>query len=198
MYSSVRAANRVRGLSTVTVAVLEHARLGEEVLVEGHVSSRNPVRSPSTGFVAYVREWRQISYDDEGRPDPGSWSVSERVTPPLLLELSDGLLQIENADYDIEDADVVDKREPGQSVDEVDTRYRGVRSGDPVMAVGIVSARIERPQIRADFVAHGTRASYLARRRWGGAIFCAFSIVVAALGGGVLFWDRVGRLLSRR
>jgi hypothetical protein len=172
--------------------------MGEEVLVEGHVSSRNPVRSPSTGFVAYVLEWREITYDDEGRPDPGNWSVSERVTPPLLLELPDGLLQIENGDYDIEDAHVVDEREPGESVDEVDTRHKGIRRGDPVIAVGIVSAGVERPQVRADFVARGTRASYLARRRWGGGIFCAFSIVVAALGGAILFWDRVGRILARR
>ena len=79
LYSSIRAANRVRGLTPVTVAVLQDRPLGEKVLVEGRVSSRNPVRSPSTGFVAYVSEWRAISYDDEGRPEPGDWSVSGRV-----------------------------------------------------------------------------------------------------------------------
>jgi hypothetical protein len=197
LYSSIRAANRVGGLTPVTVAVLQDRPLGEEVLVEGRVSSRNPVRSESTGFVAYVREWREITYDDEGRPDPGNWSVSERVTPPLLLELSDALLQIENDDYDIEDALVVDEREPGEGPDEFSTRIKGITSGDDVIAVGVVSARVERPQITADFIARGTRASYVARRRWGGAIFCAGSILVCALGATVLFWDRVGRLLSR-
>lgn len=194
--SSIRAANRVRGLTPVTAVVLADTRPGQEVLVEGRVSSRNAVRSDSTGFVAYLLEWREITYD-EGRPDPGSWSVGERVTPPLLLELSDGILQVENEDYDIEDALVVDDREPGQSDDETHIRYKGVRSGDRVIAVGVMSASAERPQIKADFVARGTRASYVARRRRGGVVFCALSIVVAALGGTVLLWDRVGRPLSR-
>ena len=197
LYSSIRAANRARGLSKTSVAVLERARLGEAVLVEGHVSDRNPVLLESTGFVAYSREWREVTYDDEGRPDPGSWSVVEHVTPPLLLELPDGLLRVENDDYDIEDAQVVDEREPGESADELDTRLKGIRSGDPVIAVGVASAGVERPQIRADFIARGTRADYIARRRSGGAIFFAFSIVVAALGAAILFWDHVRRLFSR-
>lgn len=197
LYSSIRAANRVRGLSPVTVAALQHARPGEEVLVEGRVSDRNPVLSEPTGFVAYVREWREVTYNGEGRPDPGSWSVGERFTPPLLVELPDGLLQIGNNDYSIEDGHVFDEREPGESVDEFDTRLKGIRSGDTVTGVGIVSPGAEPPQIKADLVALGTRASYVARRRSGGVIFCAFSIVVAALGGAIMFYDRAGRLLSR-
>lgn len=211
LYSSIRAANRVEGLTPVTVAVLEDSLPGSKVLVEGHVSSRNPVRSPFTGFVAYVREEREIYYDDEGNPDPGSWSVSGRVTPPLLLalspalssveaiaeglELSDGLVQIENSDYDLEDASTVEEESIGE---DSDTRYKGIEIGDPVIAVGVVSAGGERPQIKADFIARGTQASYIARRRSGGVIFCVGSVVIAAVGGLILMWDRVARLLPWR
>jgi hypothetical protein len=194
----MRAAARIRGLAPVTVAALQDRRGGEEVLVEGRISSRNPVRSASTEFVAYVTEWREITYDDEGRAEAGNWTLSGGLTPPLLLELPDGLLQIGNDDYDIEDGLVVEEREPGQSLDEVSTRYRGIRRGDAVIAVGGVTAGGEPPQITADFVARGTRLSYVARRRLAGLIFCGFSIVVAALGGTVPFWDRVSGLLSPR
>ena len=200
LYSSLKAAGRVRGLTPVPAVVLEDTRLGEEVLIEARVSSRNPVRhrpyegeqGDSLGFVAYIRERRVVDDDD----DTGSWSVSGRVTPPLLLELSDGLVQIENDDYELQDAHVVEEKrgfgEPST------TRYKGLAVGDPVVAVGVLTSRAEIPQIEADFVARGTRESYIARRRSGGVIFCIGSVVVAALGGLILMWDRVRGLFSWR
>jgi hypothetical protein len=189
LYSSIRAAGRVRGHTPVPAVVLEDTRPGEAVLVEGHISSRNAVRSHD--FVAYIREWRAVDEDDAG-----SWSVSERVTPPLLLELPDGLVRIENHDYELQDAHVVEEErafgEPST------TRYKGFAVGDPVVAVGVLTSRVEVPQIEADFVARGTRESYIARRRSGGAIFCIGSVVVAALGGLILMWDQVRGLFPRR
>ncbi len=190
LYSSLRAAGRVRGLTPATVVVLEDTRLGEEVLIEGRVSSRNPVRSHD--FVAYIRERRAVDEDD----DTGSWSVSGRVTPPLLLELPDGLVQIENDDYELQDAHVFEEErafgEPST------TRYKGLAVGDSAVTVGVLTARAELPQIEADFIARGTRESYIARRRSGGVIFCIGSVVVAAIGGLILMWDRVSGLFSRR
>lgn len=189
-YSSIRASNRVRRLAAVTAALLESTRVGTEVLLEGRLSDRNPVQSH--GFVAYVHEWRQI--DEEG--DPGSWSVFAQVTPPLLLKLPGGLVQVGNDDYDLEDAHTVEEEE---AFDEPSTnRYKGLAAGDPVIVVGVVVAGPEHPQVEADFIARGTRASYIARRRTGGFLFCVSSIVVAVVGGVILLWDQVTRLLRWR
>lgn len=190
LYSSLRAAGRARGLTPVTAVVLENTAPGEGVLVEGRVSARNPVRSH--GFVAYVQEWREI--DEEG--DPESWSTGAQVTPPLLLELPDGLVQVGNDHYELEDARIIEEEESFGKPST--TRYRGIAVADPVIAVGVASAGPELPQIDADFIARGNRAEYVARRRRAGAIFYGFSVVVAAVGGIVLFWDQVAALLRWR
>lgn len=189
LWASARAASRVQRLTVVTKATLGEARPGEDVLVEGHISNWNP--AGPFGLVAYVREGREIAYDEEGRPEPRSWSVEERVTPQLLLELSDGVLLVGNDDYAMEDTRVIDEKEPGQSSDAFVTRYKGIVAGDSVIAVGVVATGAEPAQITADFVARGTQASYVARQRSGGAIFCAFSIVVGAIGSTILLWKQV-------
>ena len=196
-YSSTRAANQVKGLTPVTVAALTDSQPGYEVLVEGHVSSRNPVQPLSPGFAAYIREEREIHTDDEGTPEPGSWFERQRVTPPLLLELSDGLVQIENDDYDLENGRTIED-EPSFFDRYSDTRYKGIEIGDAVIAVGVVGADAEPPQIKADFIARGTQASYIASQRSAGVIFFVISVVVAVVGGIFIFWDRVSGLLSRR
>jgi hypothetical protein len=196
-YSSIRAANRVKGLTPITVAALTDSQPGRQVLVEGHVSSRNPVQSEFLGFVAYIREKREIHTDDEGTPSPGSWSVSGRVTPPLLLELSDGLVQVENDDYDLENGTTIEE-EPFSFDEYSDTRYQGIEIGDAVIAVGVVGADAEPPQIKADFIARGTQASYVASQRSAGVIFFVISVVVAVVGGIFIMWDRVSGLLPRR
>ncbi|MFB0537176.1 MAG: hypothetical protein ACETWR_19620 [Anaerolineae bacterium] len=197
-YSSSRAANRVKEFTPVTtVAALGDGQPGREILVEGHVSSRNPVQPLSPGFVAYIREEREIDTDDEGTPTPGSWSVSSRVTPPLLLELSDGLVQVENDDYDLENGTTIEE-EPSSFDRYSDTRYKGIEIGDSVMAVGVVVEDTESPQIRADFIARGIQESYVASQRSAGVIFFVISIVVAVVGSIFIMWDRVSGLLPRR
>jgi len=195
-YSSTRAANRVKGLTPITVATLTDSQPGRQVLVEGHVSSRNPVQSEFLGFVAYIREEREIHTDDEGTPSPGSWSVSGRVTPPLLLELSDGLVQVENDDYDLENGTTIEE-EPSSFDRYSDTRYKGIGIGDAVIAVGVVGVDAEPPQIKADFIARGTQASYVASQRSAGVIFFVISVVVAVVGGVFIMWDRVSGYLPR-
>ena len=196
-YSSIRAANRIKGLTPITVAALTDSQPGRQVLVEGHVSSRNLVQIESLGFVAYIREGREIHTDDKGTPSPGSWSASERVTPPLLLELSDGLVQVENDDYDLENGRTIEE-EPSSFDRYSDTRYKGIGIGDAVIAVGVVGADAEPPQIQADFIARGTQESYVAGQRSAGVIFFVASVVVAVVGGIFMMWDRVSGLLPRR
>ena len=84
--------SRVEGLSPITrVSVLGDISTGKQVLIEGQISDRNPIKLQAHGFVAYLREGRAI-VDSKGTPSPGNWSVRERVTPPLLIELSGGRL----------------------------------------------------------------------------------------------------------
>ncbi|MGC9399614.1 MAG: hypothetical protein ACP5HM_10825 [Anaerolineae bacterium] len=178
LFASGQAGRRVQQLTPAPIAQLEAMQPGAEVLVEGRISSENTVQASE--FVAYVREERRV--DEEG--DTGSWSVRERVTPPLLLELRGGWVQIENSDYDLVDAKTVEKRDDPDEPST--TRYKGLERGDSVIAVGVLVAQREYPNIEADFVARGTRESYIARRRAGGRIFCGFSLLIAVIGGGIL------------
>jgi hypothetical protein len=188
LYSSIGAASRVARFTPATLAELAASQPGQEVLVEGQVSRENPLPSPPYGFVAYLREEREIE-NDEGTPAPGSWSVRMQVTPPLLLNVSGSLVQIENDDYELVDAETIEE-EPG--LDRYsDTRYKGLKIGTPVIAVGVVVASREVPQIKAQFIARGTQASYIAQQRSGGLLFCVGSLLVAVLGGLVLLWGRV-------
>jgi hypothetical protein len=193
LYSSTRAANRVEKLTPIPATILEDSEPGREVLVEGRISDRNPVISHS--FVAYIREEREIETDDEGTPEPGSWYETSRITPPLLLELSDGPVQIENSNYDLRNGRTVEEKSSGRYSH---TRYKGIESGGQIIAVGVVVEGAEYPQINAEFVAPGTRESYVSGQRIGGIIFCLFSVVVAAVGGILILWDQVIGLLPRR
>jgi hypothetical protein len=194
-YSSNRAASRVERLTPVPVGVLEDSQPGLEVLVEGRVSSRNPVQYWPHGFVAYIREGREIYTNDKGTRTTGSWTVRERVTPPLLLELPDGLVQIGNSSYNLGNATTIEEQPSFGR--ESDIRYRGLKASDHVIAVGALFSTDARPQIDAEFIALGTQAEYIAGQRTGGVIICVFSVVVAIVGGVLIFWGLVGGLRPR-
>lgn len=163
LYSSFSAVNRASGLTPVTAAALEDTRPGEDVLVEGRISSRNPVQSisykgmqsDSHGFVAYICESREV--DEKG--DARSWSVNARVTPLLLLDLPDGLVQVGNDDHELENPHTIEQE---KALDEPSTtRHRGIAVDDTVIVVGAASAGPELPQVDADFIAHGIRERYI-------------------------------------
>ncbi len=180
--SASRTANRVEGLSPITRAsVLGDMSTGKPVLIEGQISQRSPITLQDHGFVAYLREGRAI-VDSKGAPSPGNWSVRERVTPPLLIELSGGRAAIVNDDYVLENGKTVEVK-PSAFERYSDTRYVGIETGEPVIAVGVVTARGAQPELKAEFVARGTQASYAASQRNAGVIFFVISVVVAMLGG---------------
>jgi hypothetical protein len=192
--SSLQAAYRVARLTPVSLAELLASQPGQEVLIEGTISAENPVRLAAYGFVTYLREDRETE-NDEGTPSPGSWLLRERVTPPLFLDLSGSLVQIVNDDYDLADAETIEVENGFERYS--GTRYKGFKIGTPVIAVGSVVASQEVPQIRAEFIARGKKASYVAGQRSGGLFFCLGSVLVAGLGGLVLLWNRLRWLLSR-
>jgi hypothetical protein len=189
LLASSQASRRVQQLTPASIARLEAMQPGEEVLVKGRISSGSAVQD--FGFVAYVREERPV--DEDG--NTGSWFVRERITPPLLLELREGWVQIENSDYDLVDAKIVEERNDPSELSK--TRYKGLECGDSVIAVGVLVAHREYPKIEADFIALGTHERYIARRRTGGRIFYGFSVVIALLGGGILFKEQILGALRR-
>jgi hypothetical protein len=190
-YTATRDANRVERLTPAPVSILVDGEPGREVLVEGRVSSRNPARYGS--YVAYIREEREINTNDEGTTTTGSWRVVERVTPPLLLELSDGLVQIENSGYDLRGGKTVEKK----SLWEQEIRYSGIEAGDHVIAVGVLFAADEPPQISAEYVYRGTQAQYVSGQRTMVVIGIVAGIVFAVAGIILILWGLVSWLRPR-
>lgn len=190
---SNRAANRVERLQPIGAAALVSSPRGTEVLIEAHVSDENPVLLEPYRLVAYVREGRSV-WDDEGTWKTGSWSEQERVTPPLLLDLAGSVAQIENDDYELQDAHSIEAG--GVAGEPSNTRFTGVRAGEPVLVVGTVLGGKEVGRVRAEFVAGGTRATYIAGQRSAGWIFGVASLVVALLGGAFLLREPLAALWS--
>jgi hypothetical protein len=192
---SNRAANRVEGLQPVGAAALMSSPPGTEVLIEAHLSDENPVLLEPYRFVVYVREGRSVR-DDEGTWETGSWSQQEQVTPPLLLDLTGSVVQIENDDYKLQDAHSVEAG--GVAGEPSDTRFTGLRAGEPVLVVGTVLGGKEVGRVQAEFVAGGTQASYVAGQRSAGWIFGAASLVVALLGGATLLHEPLAVMWASR
>lgn len=189
---------KVSRLSPVSASALAGGavEVGGEVLVEGYIGEENEVVYPQGEFVAYLYKRRRISVNDDGQPKPERWRKWEQVTPPLLLDLADGKVQVENDDYAIENLRVVEGPEMRVAGSQSHikysiTRYEGIAVGDPVIAVGTLMAGGEVPRIEAEFVARGTREEYIAGHRAGGIASCVGSAIVGVVGGFILLWDRI-------
>ncbi len=177
-----RGANRVEVLVSITATNLEDTPVGGEVLVEGRISQRNPIQA--RGFVAYIAEGREVDEDGDEH-----WWELDRVTPPLLLELPDGVVQIENSTYGFRDIK--------PTVQSGDVRYEGFAIGDPVIAVGVLAWRTEPPQVTAEFIAPGTQASYVASQRNSVLLVRVVGVVFVVLGVGDVVRGLVGAWRSR-
>ncbi|RPI51035.1 MAG: hypothetical protein EHM56_10040, partial [Chloroflexi bacterium] len=85
---SWRTAGRVERLAShpASAASLRLAEPGTKVLLEARLDDDNRVLLHKYEFVAYLRE-RRPTWDDDGTEEAGDWSLVERATPPLLLQL---------------------------------------------------------------------------------------------------------------
>jgi hypothetical protein len=167
------AADKVKDLTPSTAIQLADGQIGQRVLVQGRISERNRVQLDT--FVAFIQEDLETDYDDD---DDEEWVESRRVTPPLLLELPDGPLQVGNADYDLQLATIV---EPSG-----DTRYRVVEPGDPAIALGTLTSSSDPPQIDAEFVALGTQDDYITAQRTSATIMRVLGIIFGAVGSALV------------
>jgi hypothetical protein len=178
---------RVEQLDLVSAAGLSDRAPGTELLVEGVVSDRN--RVIFRDMVAYEsQEYR--GEDDEGDP---VWADDVFDTPPLRIDLADGPAQIANADYTLSSLPISFQESEKLSWSLFSgngtKRYRGLRHGDAVLAIGSVVAGSEGAAIQAKQIALGTRASYLASERdraaampWTSIPFAVIGIVMVGFG----------------
>lgn len=174
------AADRAERLPLFSARDIDRSGGNQEVIVEGVVSARNPARFRD--FVAYVREEYQGT-DEDGDAD---WREDERVTPPLLLELPDGLVEIMNDTYRMQS--------PPQRWQESNTlswnglsgegtkRYEGFAANQPVMALGRIVRGQEGQALEAEFLYGGDRAAYVARQRSDAAMLPIFGLIFGGVG----------------
>ena len=133
---------------TTTVAKLTEAK--GDVVVEGKVSQRNPIRERD--FVAYVRSPRATSSDEK----------SYRDTPKLVIELADGSVSFNNDNYETFD---------WRLDDDPFYYYRYLRANESVVVTGYVVRGVSIPtgaktiDLQAQEVFVGTHLQYLARTR---------------------------------
>ncbi|MCS6841092.1 MAG: hypothetical protein NZ699_02550 [Roseiflexus sp.] len=172
-----QSAERVAHLSPATARDVEQGVIGAEVLVEGVIDQRNPTSVHD--FVAYVRlEYR--GQDDEGEE---IGTEDERWTPPLIIRVADGIVQIAN-DTDLPVLSPVRWREsdhPQWISGKGTKQYLGFRAGNPVMAIGRIVDGREGRAIEAEFVSGSRRNQYIAHQRETSLI----TIVVGLIAGGV-------------
>jgi hypothetical protein len=177
---------RVATLEPLSMAALSARAPGDAVLLEGRISERNETQW--RGYVAYIREEyvRETGSGDNSRSDY-TWETDLTVTPPLLIDLPDGSVQVANDGYGLgtrKEFKVANTRE-GQR------RFSGLQLGDPVVAFGTLRSVDDGVAIAAEVVSRGTKAQYLADERM-------WIYITGALGGmfllvglfllGVLLW----------
>lgn len=178
--AAIAAADRAERLPLASARDIERGTAGAEVIVEGRISTRNPQRFRE--FVAYVREEYRGS-DDDGDPE---WREDERVTPPLVLELPDGLVQIENDNYRLESPPLRWQDSTSLSwnglTGEGTRRYSGFAAGATVTAIGLIVAGQEGPALQAEFLSSGDRAAYVARQQSGATVFPIVGLIFGGIG----------------
>ncbi len=169
-------ADRLNSLEPLPAVALADSAPGREVLAEGQISMQN--EAVRHGLVAYIYE-RHESDTDGNR----EWKAYRFETPPLLIDLPDGRIQVEQ-DYQL-------RRLPSSNTHrDGDERYRGLRNGDAVLVVGTLAPTLEIPRINAEFVAVGTRDAYIESQLNAaemmstiGWIFSGIGLVMLAIGG---------------
>lgn len=164
LQGSAAATERLTAITIVDLAALFDSPVGSEVVIEGRISSRMPaVRGP---LVAYV-EQRTIE-DSDGDE---STITDADVRPPLLVETSDGLLEVR--DYTISTGRTAEGDRARS------TRY-GVAAGDLIVVGGFVARGAELPTLERATLLDPPAEAYLNRVRlgssggWLAAIICGF------------------------
>lgn len=158
-----RNAERIEQLTPISASELERQAPGTEILLEGRVSSTNPILSQT--FVAYISEM----YHGTDENDYAQWQEQQRVTPPLQLDIDTTRVQILNQSYVLtgnlknwQESDVLSY----SSIRNTGTmRERGLEQGAEAMVIGKAQSTAEGNGIEAEILYAGNRAGYIADHR---------------------------------
>jgi hypothetical protein len=161
-------ADRLNSLEPLSAVALADSAPGREVLAEGQISIQNEV--VRHGLVAYIYE--RYESDTDGNRE---WKAYRFETPPLLIDLPDGRIQVEQ-DYNLQRLPSSNTHRDG------DERYRGLKNGDAVLVVGTLAPTLEIPRINAEFVAVGTRDAYIESQRNAAQMMSTIGWVFSGIG----------------
>ncbi len=161
-------ADRVERMTPLSAVILDDSAPGRVVLVEGQISDRNATQYRS--FVAYRFEERVRDADGDY-----TWRTRSTVTPPLLIDLPDGRIQVSEG-YSLNNLP------NDNTIRERNDRYKGLVAGDEVVIIGTVVDGLELPEISADFVASGTQQEYVDNQRTGAWIALFVGVMISAVG----------------
>lgn len=150
-----------------------HFDIGELVIVEGKVSAKNKI---------LVHDFVDASKDHQVKG--GSWTSLEMYRQPILADLARGgiILNSENLCTEAKGNNVLETDERSSWNNRI--RYIGLKRGDPITAIGILSSLAPAALTVTHWYA-GSIADYrdyLPSSRKGLYIFCA---IIFALGAGL-------------
>lgn len=165
---------RVRNLTPVSATAVQAEHAGTPVLIEGIIGTENESRYRS--MVAYRR-----SSPVRGPDGQTVWIDDDHIAPALLITVDGEMVRVEEG-YRL----LYTQRGWQTKLN----HYAGFDPGDAVLVAGTVTAD---GTIRADFVAGGTRHSYLLRRlgeTWNAYIGGACAIVLGSflVVGACMMW----------
>ncbi|NJO07561.1 MAG: hypothetical protein HC876_19735 [Chloroflexaceae bacterium] len=178
LFTSNQELARLEQLPVVSAAGLRDSTTGREVLIEGRIDERSPVAE--SGLVAYHVE--QLRENSDGDLE---WRTTETIAPPLLVLLADGPVQV-SGDYSL-------RNPPAEVTMSSDLRHTGFPVHTPLIAIGMIVDGLEGPELRAEFIAEGTRANFIAQAQtfavsgaWVGGILSGIGVLLLAIGAVVL------------
>jgi len=184
----------VEQIPLVTATRLTDMSSDTSVAIEGRVSERN---TSHNGLVIYtIFQYRGYECDDEDSNDCEEvWLQTERVTPALWLDLTDGRVRIGNNDYWA--FHEPKKWQTTENLIEMETlEYRGFPIGSPVFVLGKVS-KTDGVVLNADILSGGNRQDYLDSRveeantlLLMSIVFGGFGLLFIAIAIGTAIWMR--------
>ncbi|MEM7114086.1 MAG: hypothetical protein AAF614_16745 [Chloroflexota bacterium] len=168
-FSNQRA--EVAELTPLTLDELRETAVGERVLIEGTISP--DTAEQAVGLVAY-----NLYRSGENSDGEDTLELADSVTPPLTLQVPNGLVRIGNDSYDI--------RAIAQTANEDNLHYSGFGRRDALFVVGTLTAVDEIPLLNAEFVSAGTQADFVAEQNLFIGGWWLFACVFAVIGLGLL------------
>ena len=161
-------------LTPLTLAQLQSAPDGSDVVIEGRIAPENA--TPLDHLAIYVRE-------DHLAADLAGYS-EERQTLPIVIALPNGQVRVVNGDYDFQNPMTAIKV-PGQQGDL--RLYSGLAIDERVTVVGSVQRDAQGVALRARVVTGGTWAEY--RLRAAAPIGLAALLLSVIVGLGLILWQ---------